>query len=229
MKSAAARHRPARAAAAVVVVLFLAACGGDPEPGDGTTTPPDPSASSPTTSQDPEPDPSGTPSGTPSESASTDPLVPPGDFETADRQSEGFPSVVRPPAEGGQLLLDSVRVGDHPGYDRIVFEHSGDGLPGWRTEFVDQPVAPGSGHDIDMAGDAYLAIYVTGLRPGMAGEEHGHTVLDTEWTGQKTNIAQTVTTAVFEGAASYFVSLDAERPYSVALYDDGRLVIDFGS
>ncbi|MCO1338523.1 hypothetical protein BJH93_06400 [Kocuria polaris] len=151
----------------------------------------------------------------------------PGAYDTTDRQSKGFPAAVSPPDEGQQLLLDVVRAGDHPGYDRIVFAHSGDGLPGWRTEYVDQPVAPGSGHDIAMAGDAHLAIYVTGLQPGMAGAEHGHAVIDTEWTGQKINIAQTVTTAVFEGAASYFVSLDTQRAYSVIMYDDGRLVIDF--
>lgn len=231
------RTRTATALTAVAV-LGLAACGGDPEPGDTTTPAPEPSSTEPTpdpssadpSSADPttsEPPANGA-SGSPSESGDPSPSAPAGvDYSTEPMQSDGFPSAVRAPAVGGELLLDEVRIGAHAGFDRIVFEHSGDGLPGWRTEYVDQPTQPGSGHDIEMAGDAYLAVYVTGLQPGMAGEEHGHTVLDTDWAGQETFIEQTITTSVFEGAASYFVSLDDVRGYSAALYDDGRLVIDF--
>ncbi|GHD02714.1 AMIN-like domain-containing (lipo)protein [Zhihengliuella salsuginis] len=211
-------------AAAAVVVLGLAACGGDPEPGTGTTPAPEPSSTAPATSEEPDPDASASPtqSGGSAASASA-----PAEYATDPAQSDGFPEAVRAPAEGGELLLEAVRVGSHPGYERIVFEHAGDGVPGWRTEYVDQPVQPGSGRDVEMAGDAYLAVYVTGLQPGMAGEEHGHAVLDTGWSGQETFIEQTITTGVFEGAASYFVSLDAERGYAAAMYDDGRLVIDF--
>ncbi len=38
-----------------------------------------------------------------------------------------------------------VRVGRHSGYDRVVWEFPGAGLPTYRVRYVDTPIADGSG------------------------------------------------------------------------------------
>ncbi|GAA3703690.1 hypothetical protein GCM10022377_16730 [Zhihengliuella alba] len=218
----------------VALALAVAACspgGTEPEPTEGST-PATPDASSPAASG------TGTaePDATAPESRGTDadpsasgdaPTPADGDFGTDPRESEGFPEALDVPAEGDELLLEDARVGGHDGFDRIVFDHTDGALPGYRVEYVEEPTEPGSGHPIEMAGSAYLAVHVTGLRPGMAGEEHGHAVLDKAWTGDSDILLETVTTSVFEGASSYYVSLDEKRPFSVQMLEDGsRLVID---
>ncbi|MDS2172980.1 hypothetical protein Q7C18_09745 [Nesterenkonia sp. CL21] len=148
-------------------------------------------------------------------------------FDTEPRESAGFPDALVPPPEDEDLLLCEVRLGAHDGYDRVVFDHAGTGFPGWRTEYVDEPTQPGSGHLIEMDGDAYLAVHVTGLWPGNAGEDQGHLVMETDWAHLDTLVEGTATTIVFEGAASYYISLDQVRDYDVFAIEDGsRLVID---
>lgn len=221
------------AAASGVVVLSLAACGGtDPAPTTEPTTSTAPADESPTASGSPaasgspEPGPSSESTSPGGETRPSSSAAPAGDYSTETRMSAGFPDPAAPALEGEKLTLDTVRVGEHASYDRIVFAHAG-GQPGWRAEYTDDPTMPGSGQDVTIDGDAVLVVYLTGLRPGMGGEDEGHTVLDTDWPGQDTVIEQTITTGVYEGAASYFIGLDEERPFAIEMYDDGRLVIDF--
>lgn len=219
------------AAASGVVVLSLAACGGGAEP-DPTTDPATSTApvdESPTSSESADPSPeAGSESAGPDEEANSSQTAeePVGEYSTAARMSDGFPDPVAPAPEDANLTLDDVRIGEHANYDRLVFAHTG-GQPGWRAEYTDNPTQPGSGQDVTIDGDAVLVVYMTGLRPGMGGEAEGHTVLNTDWPGQDTVIEQTITTGVYEGAASYFIGLDEERPFAIEQYDDGRLVIDF--
>ncbi|WP_309080957.1 hypothetical protein [Zhihengliuella sp.] len=216
--------------AAAALVLALAACtpgGTEPEPTEGSA-PATGDASPPAPSRTASPDPSASassetgPGGTDESAALSD-----GDYGTGAVESDGFPDALEAPGEGAELLLEDVRVGVHDGFDRIVFDHTDGALPGYRVEYVEEPTEPGSGQPLEMAGSAYLAVHVTGLRPGMAGEEHGHTVLDKAWTGTSDVFQETVTTSVFEGASSYYVSLDEERGFSARMIEDGsRLVID---
>lgn len=148
-------------------------------------------------------------------------------FGTETRQSEGFPDPLSPSPTGEDLLLTDVRPGAHEGYDRVVFDHHDTGLPGWHLEYVEEPTQPGSGHLIEMQGDAYLAVSVTGLRPGMAGEDQGHMILETDWAETDSAVRGTATTGVFEGAASCYISLDEPQEFDVFTLEDGsRLVVD---
>ena len=46
-------------------------------------------------------------------------------------------------------LLERVAVGRHEGYDRVVFQFRGEGLPGYRVEYVEPPLKEdGSGNPV---------------------------------------------------------------------------------
>jgi hypothetical protein len=60
------------------------------------------------------------------------------------------------------LTVTAVRAAAHEGFDRVVFELSGSGTPGWSVEYVDAPSAQGSGAAIDVPGSAYLAVTLQG-------------------------------------------------------------------
>ncbi|WP_139084376.1 hypothetical protein [Nesterenkonia sp. F] len=148
-------------------------------------------------------------------------------FTVEAKQSAQFPGSVDPVGEGEQLLLRTVRVGSHQDFDRVVFEHAGDGMPAWRVEYVERPTQPGSGGAVGMRGEAFIAVHAQGLMPGNAGEEAGHRVGARDWTHASSIIRSTYSTVVFEGASTYYIGLDRERPFEVrALEDPSRLVVD---
>ena len=54
-----------------------------------------------------------------------------------------------------------MRVGRHPGFDRVVWEFAGPGRPTFRVHYVDTPTSEGSGDVVQVGGDAYLEVVVT--------------------------------------------------------------------
>jgi hypothetical protein len=69
---------------------------------------------------------------------------------------------VADPVDPDALTVTAVRAAGHEGYDRVVFELSGSGTPGWSVEYVDAPSAQGSGAAIDVPGSAYLQVTLQG-------------------------------------------------------------------
>jgi hypothetical protein len=56
-------------------------------------------------------------------------------------------------------LLERVAVGRHEGYDRVVFQFRGEGLPGYRVSYVEPPLKEdGSGNPVDIAGNAFVVV-----------------------------------------------------------------------
>ncbi|OMQ15486.1 hypothetical protein A7K94_0209090, partial [Modestobacter sp. VKM Ac-2676] len=66
------------------------------------------------------------------------------------------------PAGAEGLTVTSVRVGDHEGFERVVFELAGTGTPGWQVEYVEAPSSQGRGTPVDVPGQAYLRVILTG-------------------------------------------------------------------
>ena len=81
-----------------------------------------------------------------------------------------FPANTRPdaaePTGAGETFLSvtNVRVAKHDRYDRVVFDldGKGSGKPGWRVEYVDKATDDGSGHAVDVDGDAILRVSLSG-------------------------------------------------------------------
>jgi hypothetical protein len=213
-----------------LAVLALAGCSDDATPAP-TPTPTGPSSATVTTAAPSTPAPSSTsasPTGTASPSGSPSPsgtaTVPAG-FSVKPVSSKGFPSL------GGDLgTIGGVRVGGHPGYDRVVWEFPGSGRPSLQVKYVDQPLADGSGDVVDIRGDAYLELLVSSVgippatapRPGSA---------------SAASLAGTVVAEAlpvyggFEAVGQAFVGVrDGKRPFRVTLLrNPTRVVVDIWS
>lgn len=126
------------------------------------------------------------------------------------------------------LTVTGLRIGAHPGVDRVVYELGGTGAPGWTVQYVDHAVQDGSGDVLDIPGDALLEVRITGtgypFDTGVA-PYGGPNPLPG---GAGTGLTQARITTVFEGTTQSFVGLDGERrPFTVSRLDNPtRLVVD---
>lgn len=210
-------RRPLTAAAALALVAGLAAgCAsrGTEDPGQG----PDPS-SGPTSAS-----PSAPASDTPSPSATATPTPTPSlaGFSLADQRSTGWPQLSADLGIGREA-----RVGQHPGYVRVVYEFTGSAAPGYQVRYVDQPVDDGSGDVRDVPGDVWLEVLVTSL--GMPGESAPTPEDPLPSTLKDTGIAAAPALwGGFEGVGQQFIGLTGDRrPFKVTTgTNPSRLVVD---
>ncbi|MFC4615322.1 hypothetical protein ACFO3K_11420 [Cellulomonas algicola] len=198
-----------------VLCTLLAACGQGTPGADGS--------SSPTASA------TGSPTGTPTSPApsATTPAPEPGaeaeagDFSPANAQLTADPS-------GTPVTVTDVRVGSHEGYDRVVYEVAGGGVPGYRVTYVDQAVEDGSGATVDVAGDAVLDVWLTGT-----GYPHdtGHEEFAQDVGPREGTVVQVTRPLTFEGMTQSVVGVAGERrPFRVfVLQDPVRVVVDVQS
>jgi hypothetical protein len=125
------------------------------------------------------------------------------------------------------LSLTGIRLGGHEGFDRVVFELGGEGVPGWQIEYVDVPTQDGSGNRIDVPGSAFLQVYLTGVGypfdTGVPEYDGPRTV-----TAPDVQVIRGVTTAgVYEGRAMLAIGLSEVKPYRVQrLEGPPRVVVD---
>ena len=131
------------------------------------------------------------------------------------------------PTEGAATLtLEDVRVGSHETYDRVVFEFSGSGLPGYRIEYSDQALQQASGHELPVAGDAILEVLVEGT-PMDRLPSNSELVPAGPYQLATGNIAGITNGGTFENQSQFFIGLDQQRPFEVTVMDNPtRLVID---
>lgn len=203
-----ARRRRLRTATALLLpaALLLAACAGtEPEP-----------AGSPTPRATASATPSATPSPTPTPDAGT------GDPEAAedvpwDNPTEGTA------ADGSWLTATDLRTGSHEGFDRVVLELSGTGSPGFLAHRSAVAVEDPTGDTLDLEGEGYLGVVVTGL----ASPPEGGLAAGTAVPGISV-VTGAEFSGVFEGESQLWLGLtDPEAPYRVfTLTNPTRLVID---
>lgn len=207
---------PRLLAAASLTVLALAACGTD-EPTPSSSTNPPPVASDPTT------DPSPTEEPTSAEPTTDAPSTEPEPTEGPAFGAAGTPQSAEP--SGDLLLPVGLRVGEHEGFDRVVVELAGEGVPGWQVEYVDEAIEDGRGERVDVDGEAILSVYVSGTRYPDEGEEH---YVPGEPLDGADVVEEVHYLGTFEGLTQLFIGVD-EGPadYRVfTLADPARLVID---
>lgn len=131
---------------------------------------------------------------------------------------------------GGHLT--DVRVGDHDGFTRVVFEFDGTGIPMYRVAYADPPFfTSGEGAEVPVDGAFFLQVLAFPGRvvdiedpdlprtyPGPDRFEPGLGV-----------IAEIVLIDDFEAAMTWVIGLSAEKGFTVdTLTDPVRLVIDIG-
>jgi hypothetical protein len=124
-------------------------------------------------------------------------------------------------------VLREVRAAGQPGFDRVVFEFEGSAVPGYRVEYVGQPMQCGSGEPVEVAGEARLQVR---LVPAQAHTEEGEpTVRERERRLDLPVLRELESTCDFEADVTWVLGLASRRPYRVQeLSSPARLVIDVG-
>ncbi|MCZ2827812.1 hypothetical protein O2W14_03050 [Modestobacter sp. VKM Ac-2986] len=211
--------RPVRAAGVVVAVALLAGCGGATGTVDAASSvgaPSAPSSAPASTTANSELAPSSAAPSGPSPSATA-----PADDRPADTQPDVAEAV-----DPAGLTVTAVRAARQEGHDRVVFELAGSGTPGWRVEYVDGPVAQGSGDPVDVPGEAALQVTLQGVSyPYETGAEEvprgAVPVSGTE------HVAGVVYDATFEGTAVAWIGTDGTAPFRVySLTGPSRVVVE---
>jgi hypothetical protein len=192
----------------LVATLAVAGCGTDTEPaqtGAGGT-----STTEATTST----------TGATSTTGGIDPLV------GADADPESGPVGG---TEYGQLV--DVKIGRHEGFDRVVFTFRGNGVPGFRVEYVNPPITEdASGEVVEVDGGAFLFVRTEpasayDMEAGKAsytGSDH----LEGSEVGTS-EVQEVVKTGDFEAVLSWVVGLADRVDFRVdTLTNPGRIVID---
>lgn len=198
-------------ATAAVTMALLVACGQQPAEPDETATS---TSASPTASATAAPTASASPTAAP-EPEPTEPFVDAAAQPTAD-------------GSGAQVTVVDVRVGTHDGYDRVVYEVGGDGVPGYRVSYVDQAVQDGSGEPVVVAGDAVLDVWLTGT--GIPADT-GHAEFGSDVGPREGTVVQVTRPLTFEGMTQSVIGVAGERrPFRVfVLQNPVRVVVDVQS
>jgi len=150
----------------------------------------------------------------------------------ADDPTDGVPpfpentalQFAKPSGERGLVFTD-VRVAEHEGFDRIVLEFTGTGIPGWAVNYVDEARREGSGSIVSLGGDAVLSIFASNTTWPAAGYYSGPQRFEPESGG---DIDDVYVGGTWEGATHVLAGIDgAPVPFRVfALTDPSRLVVD---
>lgn len=210
--------------ALAVGALALAGCTTSQEEPEGADPSPRPTAapSPPSTPSPPSPtSPTSPADGTGTSPPDDGPSMVPGPDTTASSSEE---------PDGGLMTITDLRVEGHETFDRLVLEIAGEGEVGWQIEYVEEPRSAGSGHEVDIAGDAVLRISVTGIAyPADAPAEPRDGPQRLEPAGTNA-IVEVLDDTLYEGHHEFFVGLDERRPYRVArLAGPQRVVVDIAA
>lgn len=191
----------------VAVLTAATACG--PADATGGATQGE-ATSEPTRAKQPTADAAPAPTAAPTDDA---PAFPDG---TADQSGEN--------AGEWDLVLTDVRVGEHDGFDRVVLEFAGTGVPGWRVGYVDEAVMDGSGEAVELAGDTFLDVYASGTTWPADGYYRGPRQLRPG----NDPVAAVHVVGTFEGYTQVIVGVDGRpAPFrTFVLSDPARLVVD---
>ena len=133
------------------------------------------------------------------------------------------------PADSDQIsLLERLALGQHEGFDRVVFQFRND-LPGYRIEYVEPPIREdGSGANVKVAGDAFLLVRMELASGFDLNTDEGVVV----YTGPRRIVGsrvvrEVVRTGDFEAVLSWVIGVESERQFRVLRLDDpARLVVD---
>ncbi len=196
---------------ALIALAAFAACSGNNE---GSETPT--AGGTPTVGETPTA--GETPAGTSGPTATPEPT-----FQGGREPVEGSLGIREgtPPPIG--TLVD-VRVAEHEGYDRIVFEFDGP-PPDYRVEYVENPTQCGSGEPVDIQGSAALAV---SFQPTDAHTEAGLPTLGFQSISPGLrSIIEAVQTCDFEAHVTWVVGLAAQADFRVTeLEAPLRLAVD---
>jgi hypothetical protein len=127
-------------------------------------------------------------------------------------------------------LLERVAVGRHEGYDRVVFQFRGEGLPGYRVEYMEPPLKEdGSGNPVQIDGNAFVVVRMEPASGFDLNTGEGVIV----YKGPKrlsgaSVVKEVVRTGDFEAVLTWAVGLEEMVDFRVTTAaSPSRLIVDF--
>jgi hypothetical protein len=131
-------------------------------------------------------------------------------------------------------LLERVAVGRHEGYDRVVFQFRGEGLPGYRIGYMEPPLKEdGSGNLVDVAGNAFVIVRMEPASGFDLNTGEGVLVYKgprrIEGSSAGTSIVkEVVRTGDFEAVLTWAIGLEEKVDFRVTTAaSPSRLIVDF--
>jgi len=113
-----------------------------------------------------------------------------------------------------QALLSAIAATAESGYDRVVFEFAGEGVPGYRVEYLAQVVRCGSGDPVSVQGAAGLVVR---FEPARAHDDQGHPTLPArESTLGLPALTEWKLICDFEGQVQFLFGVAAMTPYRMS-------------
>lgn len=196
--------------------LIAASCGDTP--GTETESAPPPTATpaeTPATTADPVP---------PSDQQQEPATQPIGQFSTEPYRSENWPEY----DQTHGIYPVAVRSAMHDGFERIVIDHAGTGIPSMLAQYTEEPLAPGSGLPVDIHQDAVIEIIWSGTASIDDIDQDEMMTVNEPIINLNTHHALSVVAyAPWEATSSYFIGVDEQRPFAVTILQDPvRLVVD---
>jgi hypothetical protein len=138
--------------------------------------------------------------------------------------------VVAPTTAKDTALLERVAIGRHEGFDRVVFQFRGEGLPSYRIGYESPPfVEDGSGDPVDVDGNAFVSVRMEPASGFDLNTGEGELV----YKGPRrlpgaAIVTQAVRTGDFEAVLTWVIGLDARVPFLVTRASSpSRLIVDF--
>ena len=131
-------------------------------------------------------------------------------------------------------LLERVAVGRHEGYDRVVFQFRGEGVPAYRVQYMEPPLKEdGSGNPVDVAGNAFVVVRMEPASGFDLNTGEGTLVykgpkrIDGSAAGTSV-VQEVVRTGDFEAVLSWAIGLEAKVDFRVTTAaSPSRLIVDF--
>lgn len=146
--------------------------------------------------------------------------APDDDAESPPFQADTEPSTGD--GSGEPVTVTDVRIAHHQTYDRVVFDVIGAGLPGWDARYVDRANQQGSGHHIEMEGDAVIELVLRNVQYPPPDERHPQGRVDGVDTLREVYVSN-----VYEARSQFFLGISTRTPFRVfTLEDPPRLVVD---
>lgn len=225
----------------VAVAALLAACGGTgdgptgstgstplgpvgtvPTPADGTRVTEGAATGGTTTAEPTTAEVSGT--AAPAEASPADPADEGDGGEGLDAAPTGSTDPVEAEPVGGPVLFTAVRVAAQDGFDRVVLEYEGDGVPGYRFSYATETTQQASGLPVDLPGATGLSGIVRGIDWTSDDNYSGPSRLSAPGT---VSVTQVDVGVLFEGDQDPYIGVTEEKPFRVTVLEDPtRIVVD---
>ncbi len=114
--------------------------------------------------------------------------------------------------------LTQIDWGRHEAFERVTFTLEGDeGTAGWRIRYVDAAIQEGSGHQLEVEGEAIIEVVLTGTAPP-------DTSIDFDASFGGDAVVEVIDGGWFEGRHQLFVGTTGLHEFGASQLDDPRRV-----